>query len=146
MKPTESCPCPPFTVDAKSGLLSTAAHHSAPHQAQPSVESWPAERGAQSPTRDHEQEEADGEARPFPQPLFHGKQWHTGSLAVPARNEAGTFFPISCPALCHHSLLLPCLSLEAAAWPSRRGSLKSISYVPLSAGICSLIRCLWKAP
>lgn len=45
-----------------------------------------------------------------------------------------------------HSLLLPCLSLEAAAGPSTRGSLRSISHVPLSAGISSLIWCLWEAP
>lgn len=71
------------------------------------------------------------------------------SCPHPARqcqHGAGTSLPISCPALCHHSLLLPCLSLEAAAWPSTRGSLKRISHVPLSAGICSLIECLWKAP
>lgn len=109
------------------------------------MKSWLAEQGEQSPTTHHEQEEADGEAKPFPQPLFHGKQWHTGGQAVPARSWH--FILHLCPALCHHSLLLPCLSLEAAAWPSTRGSLKRISHVPLlSAGICSLIGCLWRAP
>lgn len=83
-------------------------------------------------------------------PKLSPSPFSTGSSGTQAawqcQHRAGTLFPTSCPALCHHSLLLPCLSLEDAALPSTRGSLERISHVPLSAGICSLIGCLWKAP
>lgn len=67
--PTEPCHRSPFLTAARSGLLSTAVHHLVPHQAQLSVKSWP-EREAQSFSRHHKQQGADGQNQAFPPTPF----------------------------------------------------------------------------
>lgn len=89
MKPIEPCHRSPFITAARSGLLSTAVHHLAPHQAQLSVKSWP-EREAQSFTRHHKQQEADGQNRAFPPTPFPQKtsaHMLTGGHATPGQSR-----------------------------------------------------------
>lgn len=104
--------------------------------------------GRQNGEHNHPARSSSSSKKQMEKPNLSPCPFSTGSsgtqTAWQCQHRVGTSFPISCPALCQHSLLLPCLSLEA--WPSTRGSQQRSSPVPLSAGICSLIGCLWKAP
>lgn len=142
MKPTK--PCPPFTMGAKEH----------PQHSCPSLSSPPGttkrgilagRAGGTITHTEHQQQEADGEVwrsqtfppAPFPREAVAHRQPGSASteLALHSPSPAQPFAPFPAPAV----------PLPGSCCLAKHKRLSEEDQ-PLSAGICSLIECLWEAP